>query len=140
MWMSPAIFMTILLLLVVLSWQRGGRDEHLAAIILLFASFLTPMLVHQDFHQAECAVLAIDAVVLVSLCFISLKSDRYWPLFAAGWQLVNVAVHLTMLISPAVLPAAYANALAIWSYLVVFAPIAGIIIELQNGRRQQWRR
>lgn len=135
--MSPAIFMAVLLTAVALSYLWGERDEHMACATMVFASFLTPLAASYTFSSAELTIFAIDVVVLAILVVISLYSDRYWTLFAAGFQLANVSVHLGIIVSPLIVPAAYANALAIWSYLVVTALITGILFERRSLRYEK---
>lgn len=102
-----------------IAFWRGGRDERLASYVLLAAWGLSVLLARTDFAQTEWGVLAIDAALFAGLVGIALRSDRYWPLFAAGFHLLAVVTHIADTVDPAVEGWAYFTAEIIWGYLVV---------------------
>jgi hypothetical protein len=64
-------------------------------------------------------------MLFAALATIALQSRAFWPMWAAGLQLGALAVHLAAAKMPAMVPAAYAETLAIWSYAVLGALALG---------------
>jgi hypothetical protein len=73
---------------------RGGRDERTAALGLLVGSLLSKVLYAHHGEQTEWGVLAVDTALLGVLTWVALSSSRYWPLFAASFQLLAVVIHV----------------------------------------------
>ncbi len=114
--------------------RHGGRDERTGAFALLAAGLLTPVLVRHSYAGPEYGVVLVDALLFAALLALAMGSRAFWPVWAAGFQLVGLAVHAAAAMVPEMLPAAYADSLAIWSYSVMAALFVGTIVELQ--RRQ----
>jgi hypothetical protein len=121
--------------------RAGGRWEVRAASILLGGSLVTTALVSQTpiverYIGFELGVFVIDVAVLGGFVWLALQARRIWPIWAAGFMLVSVAVHLTRLLDPAILPRAYATAEILWSYLMWTA----IALGTRNyARWSRWR-
>src|ERR1700712_4461788 len=73
---------------------RGGADERAAAIAMLIAWLVTVVVYGRQGGTPEGGMLGVDCVLLIVLMAIALQSDRYWPMFAAGFHLLSVVVHL----------------------------------------------
>jgi hypothetical protein len=102
---------------------RGGRYERMSALICILASILSTagvFLMRQyhpiDYSGVEQSDLTVDTLVLLSFILIALRSDRFWPLWAAGLQLTISMSHLMKAVRPELLPMAYAAAERFWSY------------------------
>jgi hypothetical protein len=67
----------------------------------------------------------IDSTVLVTLIAIALWSDRFWPLWAAGFQLVGSMAHVLKMIDVAFAPWGYAVAARFWSYPILLVLFIG---------------
>lgn len=126
---EPFLFAALLLATLALAWRRGGRDEWLAALALLGGAILTPLAQHRGFAGPEHGIVLVDILLFVALTAIALRSRAFWPLWAAGFQLGALAVHLAAAQMPGILPAAYATTLVIWSYPVVVAVLLGTWFE-----------
>lgn len=100
---------------------RGGRDERLASYILLAGWGLTVLVARTRFAQTEWGILAVDAVLFAGLVAIALRSDRHWPLFAAGFHLLAIVTHIANVVDPGVGGWAYFTAEIIWGYLLVLS-------------------
>lgn len=111
---------------------RGGRPEKLVAVAYLMAWLFTPIS-HAAHHWVgpQWGVLVIDGLLLAWLITVALRSDRLWPLFAAGFHLVGVVTHLAMAVDPSVAPLPYYRGLVIWSYLS--------LVPLALGTWNVWR-
>jgi hypothetical protein len=100
---------------------RGGRDERTAAVALLVATVLTPIAITHGYSSPEMGVVVVDMALFGILAMIALRSSSFWPMWAAGFQLCALAVHLAAAQMPQMMPAAYAETLVIWSYPVLAA-------------------
>lgn len=122
------IFTLIILALIAIVWRRGGWPERAGAAAMIMAAALTA--VAQDrpnWLEPQIGILAVDLGLFVALTAIALTSDRWWPLWAAGFQLVGVFIHLATIIDPVVLPHAYYRALSIYTYPVILALAIGTL-------------
>jgi hypothetical protein len=102
----------------VIALRRGGRYERLAAGMMLAAWALTMVVYRSGFHQTEWGILAVDVAALGVFVWIALQSDRYWPIFAAGFHLLAIVTHLARTVDPSVGGYAYITAEILWGYLL----------------------
>lgn len=133
--LTAAIFYSALAVVVALAFRRGGRDERLAAIAMLMAAAATPLLVSNQFAGLEAGVVLVDVALFLTLSAIAMQSNRFWPLWAAGFQLGALVVHLASAQLPQLVPAAYAETLVIWSYPVLAALLLGTLLEGERRHR-----
>lgn len=119
MWKYHPIFWAILLVTCSYALWRGRRYEQAAALIFIAASVISVLArapLQERYLGLESSDLLIDAIVLVALVVIALRSDRFWPLWVAGLQLTISMSHVFKAIEPDLLPLAYAAAERFWSY------------------------
>jgi hypothetical protein len=126
-----SIFLIILfwLLLVVscgYALWRGRRYERIAALVFITATVLSifghsPLRIR--YMGIETSDVIVDTAVLVAVVAIALASDRFWPLWVAGLQLVDSMSHLMKVIDVEIVPKVYAAAERFWSY-----PILAILL------------
>lgn len=99
-----------------------GRDlERLAAGAELATWALTLLVFKSRSESTQWAVLAIDVALFAVLLWIALRSTRYWPLLAAGFQLLALITHFAHAVDAVVSGWAYLTAILIWNYLTLFA-------------------
>ncbi len=99
---------------------RGRDDERLAAGALL-ANWALSLVVFKAHSEAtQWQELIFDFALLILYLWLGLRSLRYWPLFAAGFEVLVVVTHLAHAVDPAVSGWAYLTAGLIWSYLGLF--------------------
>jgi bacteriorhodopsin len=91
----------------------------------------TPLLRNPRWEAPQWAGLVIDALFLILLVTVALRSQRYWPLFAAAFQLLAVLTHFARMIDPGVRAWAYYTAGIIWTYVTLAA--------LAVGAYNRWR-
>lgn len=116
------------------TWVRGGRPERLAMVILIADFQLSHWMIKplaSRYNGVEHAMLLVDMAALVALYALSLVSSRYWPAWMAALQGCVVAGHVNGL-RPDILPFAYGNIVALWSYLLLGMLI---IATLRHRRR-----
>lgn len=102
----------------VAAW-RGRDDERLGAGGFLAAWALTLVVFQSRNTETQWPVLLIDIALLVSFVALALRSLRYWPLFAAGFQLLAVLTHVASALDTGVSGWAYQTAGIIWGYLAI---------------------
>jgi hypothetical protein len=116
-----------------LAFWRGGWPERTAAIGMLVDSLSSGLLQNtHDWGQTQWADLAIDVAYLALLLWLALRSHRFWPLFAAAFQLLSVVIYVARMADYSVGARATYNAVVILGYLILLAIVYGIV-----GR---WRR
>jgi hypothetical protein len=119
------------------AFLRGGHDEKAAAASILLAAVATPFVVSQSFGGPERGIVFVDVALFGALLLIAMRSAAFWPLWAAGFQLCGVAVHVAAAKSPHMLPAAYADTMAIWAYPVMASVLIGTVVEGDRRRGQR---
>lgn len=129
------LFLVALFGSVGLALSVGGREERVAAIVIMVATLGTPMAQHQGFVGIEAGILLIDVLLLLALGWLALTSRSFWPLWATGFQLGALVVHITAGSAPDILPAAYAETLVIWSYPVLASLGVGSWFEARRRRQ-----
>ncbi|MFN3370528.1 MAG: hypothetical protein ACK4Z0_03255 [Sphingomonadaceae bacterium] len=129
-------FLTFMFGAIGLALSIGGRDERLAAILIVVAAVMTPIMEGSGYTSPEVGVLIVDSCLFFGLGWIALKSTRFWPMWAAGLQLGALFVHLAAIRLPHLSPGAYFETLLIWSYAVLAALAIGAWIEV-HGRRDR---
>lgn len=122
-----AIYWVLLSIVMVTAYRRGDPETRLAALICLFATAFTVVLLtpfNNQFSQIEVWVALIDVGVLLTFVGIALRSDRFWPLWVSGLQLTTVLAHILRLIQPGLVDLAYAAAMRFWSYPILLIIVA----------------
>lgn len=108
-----------------------------------FVAFLTTLAVTRQVFGLQApspAVIVVDAFFLAVLGFIAVRSERWWPSWAAAFQLAAVATRLLFFAPrPGIEPYEYFVSLAIWTWLVFIAVSLGAW-DRWRGRRPGVRR
>ena len=99
---------------------------------MLLAALASPLVETNAFVQAEIGILLIDGSLLAYLLVLALRSDRFWPMWAAGFQIVGTSIHGASIADPAIWPFAYATAQVFWSYPVLFSLLFGSWVEARH--------
>jgi len=127
------------------TWMRGGRPERLAMVILIADFQLSHWVIKplvSRYSGVEHAMLAVDLAAFLSFYAMSLFSSRYWPMWMAAMQGCVAAGHVNGL-RPDVVPFAYGNIVALWSYLLLGMLILATIRHqrriLRYGHDPSWR-
>lgn len=105
----------------VLAVLRGRDEERLAAGGEVATWALTLVVFRSRSESTQWAVLIIDVALLALFLWIALRSPRWWPLFAAGFQLLAVVTHVARALDSDVSGWAYLTAGLIWNYMALFA-------------------
>lgn len=132
MW-AVAVYYGVLLMTVAVAIRRGGILERWAAYTALIASVCTTIVSPAPlWTDIELNIFAIDLAVLASFWFIALKTQRFWPYWITGWQLIAIFGHLQKLMFSEILAHPYALLSMYISY-----PILLVIIYAAGSTRRR---
>lgn len=111
---------------------KGSWSERVGALTVFGGWIATIAVEHHRWHEIQWGTFVVDGIVLAILVWLSLRSDRFWPIWAAGFQLLAVVTHAARVVDTNVSPWAYITAALIWGYMLVGA--------LAFGTWSTWRR
>jgi hypothetical protein len=133
------IFWIVLLATCGYALWRGRKYERLAAIIFIAATVVSVAArspLQGRYAEIEASDLIVDTVVLIAVVAIALASDRFWPLWAAGLQLVDSMSHMLKAIDADLVPAVYGAAERFWSYPILLVLFIGAWRQHRRSRLQ----
>ena len=113
----------------------GRTSERWTAIVLILASIASLVAQSSKFFQPESGILLIDLALLGYLVLLAMRSDRFWPLYAAGFQIIGTLIHVARITDDSIFQSAYATGQIFWSYPVLLTLAAGTWLE---ARRRDW--
>lgn len=118
----------VLVITAAIALWRGGGPERMAAVAMVVAWFAT-VFVQNNLQRfgVQTSVMLVDAGLMAVLLYVALTSDRWWPMWATGFQAMNVVLHLTVMADAKVWGWAYFVAGSIFSYLVMLALFLGSV-------------
>lgn len=120
-------FVFALLLCVAYGSAAGGRTGRAGSAIFVVASLLTAAggMLDPSWTSTSYAVLAVDGTCLLALAALAVNSNRFWPIWATGFQIVAVATHIATILVPDIVPKAYYAILSFWSIPILWVMVAG---------------
>jgi hypothetical protein len=130
--LTQLLFVACLLAVVAVAMKYGRHDEHIGALAVVMAAILTPIARQSGYMSAEVGILIVDFLLCSTFGWLALRSRRFWPMWAAGFQLGAVWVHVAAARLPHLSPGAYAETLAIFSYPVLVTLILGSLVEARR--------
>ncbi len=122
-----AAFLLALFLSVAYGSVAGGRTGKAGSAIFVAATLLTffAAVINRGWASTSYAVFAVDSGCLILLVALALNSNRFWPIWAVGFQIVAVATHVATLWVPQIMPKVYQAMLAFWSIPILWVMVAG---------------
>jgi hypothetical protein len=121
------IWMVCMLAVAAMSWWRGRWPERTVAFGMFVASIATALFQNtSNVNGHQWADLLVDVAYFALLAWVALRSDRWWPLWAAAFQLINVVLYVARLADERVGAKAPFMATVIWSYLILIAVVVGV--------------
>jgi hypothetical protein len=138
--MNSLLLRTLFWLLLVVScgyalW-RGRRYERSAALVFVTATIVSILghAPHLRYVEIEFGDLVVDSAVLVAVIAIALASDRFWPLWVAGLQMVDSMSHVLKAIDADLVPQVYGAAERFWSYPILLILLIGAWRQHQRSK------
>ncbi len=120
-------FALALLLCVIYGSSAGGRTGKAGSAIFMLAAFMSAgaAMLNPEWSSTSYAVFAVDGLCLIALAVLAVRSNRFWPIWATGFQIVAVATHLATTWMPDIMPKAYQAILSFWSIPILWVMVAG---------------
>ncbi|HWE47566.1 MAG TPA: hypothetical protein VG407_16215 [Caulobacteraceae bacterium] len=108
---------------------KGGRVEQMGAGLLLVSwAASTSAQLDVGIFSTQYAVMAIDVVDFAIYSILAWRSDRSWPMWAAAFQAIEVAVHVARAAGLRISGLPYITAVNLSAYGVMGALLVGTII------------
>lgn len=107
---------------------HGARSEYIGTAIMIIgslSSLAVGSLLGTPWTGLEAEIFAIDVVALIALIGLTLKSDRFWPIWATAFHLLAVTIHAAMMVAPQITPWAFATGSVFWAYPMLLALAIG---------------
>jgi hypothetical protein len=133
--LPPWVGLAIMVIVCGGAFWKGRRDEQVAAGGLLLAVMATVILRDPRWVGLQWGAFIADVCLLLLLTAVALRSSRYWPLFAAAFQLLCVVIHVARIFDPGVRGWAYATGEVIFTQWVFFAVGIGTINTWRANRQ-----
>lgn len=114
---------------------KGGPEERITAAAFVLAAVVAPFIKDHRWGGTQWSLFAVDAAYLGLLLVVAFRTTRYWPLCAAGFQLLAVLTHAASLIDRQLRPWAYVTAGVIWTYLGLAAILVGTVNRWRETRQ-----
>lgn len=123
--LPPAVPILVIGAVCIFSVWKGDREERIAGIAFAIGVVTAPLLKDRQWVGPQWGNFALDAAYFALLIGMALRTRKYWPLFAAGFQLLLVLTHAASMVDHQLGAWAYITAGVIWTYLGLFALGAG---------------
>lgn len=126
------IWAVAMLIVSTYAWWRGGRVERAVAVANVIAWVATIAVQNRtNWVDPQWGMFTVDVLFLGVLLVLVVRTDRFWIMPAAAFQLLGVVTHAAIIADDGVRARAYITALILWSYLV--------LITLAVGAHLHWR-
>ena len=103
----------------------AGRAVSLAYLLAVLAT-IPASLVDTDWSDPQLAVLGVDAALLAALIWTALRSDRWFPVWFAGFHLVAVISHVASILAPGYAAKVYFIFQSIWTVPMLMTLVIGV--------------
>lgn len=138
--LPKSIFWSLLIFVCAVALWRGKRDEWIAALVCAggsFATMLVGSISGEPLTGVETGVMIVDLAALAIFTGLALVSQRFWPLWVAGFQLASSMAHMLMALNAELVPRAYAAAERFWIYPIFLVIIIGAMRTKSYAERPE---
>lgn len=122
-----AAFIMALILCVGYASINGGRTGRAGAIIFVVATVLSAgaAALNPTWASTSYGLFAVDTGCLLALVVLAMNSNRFWPIWALGFQTVAVATHIATMWLPDIVPVSYQALLSFWAIPILWVMVTG---------------
>ena len=131
----PVLGEAVLACLWLFAVLKGGREERFAATALVANVAVTRGFELAGGPHLKWVDLGLDAVLLLYLIGLALRSTKAWPMMAASCQLVDTLTHVAALVDPRVRAWSYLTTIIVWTYALM---ITIFVATLNHWRAQRY--
>lgn len=135
--LSPAQYWAVLIVVTLYAFARGRYDERFAAAVCVTATVATRLVMSPltvRYSSIEFGILTVDVAALAGFTYIALRSNRFWPLWTAAFQLTSILSHFMKLVEVDLMREVYAAAERLWVYPIFLTIVVG---TWRSHRRRQ---
>jgi len=128
---GPVVLQTLydvtLVLCCLYAFIAGGRTEKLGSLLTLTASIVSVLIWYRplEWRAVHWNMFAVDLVTFLLATWLAIRSDRFWPMWFAGFCLVGVMTHLAVAAMPNFASMAYSLSQGFWAYPAMLALVIG---------------
>lgn len=132
------MFIALALLCCALAAIHGGREGRWAAALTILTVLIGRTVGSVDLHLATSPgfKLMLDGALLAGYSAIMFTSQRWWPIWIAGFQLNGVLAHLTTWLVPHYTPVMYRGLESFWGIPIVLTMALGAMLDRQAELRR----
>ena len=129
-------FIFALVLCTLYAGINGGRTGRAGAAIFIVATLLSAAAAEMNPSWATTSygLFAVNGGCLLARIVLALNSNRYWPIWAMGFQTVAVATHMATLWIPGFVPKSYQALLSFWAIPILWVMVMGTRKDRQYER------
>lgn len=129
------IFYVVLIAALGYVLRRGGAPERIVAALFVVAAVATsivPFDYKSTFHILNWGVLAVDLTLFACLLLVALRANRFWPIWLAAFQLVELGIHGVRAYDANLWAIVYGRAIGLIAY-----PMMLLLVIGTNRHRQR---
>jgi hypothetical protein len=116
----------------------GGTAGKIGAALNVSATVATLVASQAGpWSETHYPVLVVDLLLMVALYALALKSNVYWPIWAAGFHLITMAGHAATIIMPDFRSSLYYTFNGMWAVFVQMAMVWGITLDRFHLPKEQ---
>lgn len=133
------LFLIFTSVAVLFALWKGRWEERTIALTMVFGIVATRIAIRMSdgsYQTVQWPVLAIDLTMLAVFLWVTVKSDRFWPMWASGFMLLGTSSHFFKMMSPEMAPRVYAAAERSPSYFIALALLIGTWRAWQMSKAQ----
>ena len=123
----PVIFNMVLLICIIYASAVGGKTGISGSIIFIAATLMTIAAnrANPSWGDTAYGIFAVDVVCMIALAVVAIKSNRFWPIWAFGFQICAIGTHIATIWMPDIVPRAYQALATFWSIPILWVMVAG---------------
>jgi hypothetical protein len=114
----------------------GGTTGRIGAGLVIAATIATYLVQGSErWSQTNVPVMMVDLVLMAAFYLLALKSNVYWPIWAAGFHLITITGHAATFIVPDFRSSLYYYFNGMWALFVQMSMVLGITLDRNAMRR-----
>lgn len=124
----------VCILLYVVTW--GGRAGRFGASFAIVATLFTYVGLGdaEPYRHFNFLIFAGDIVLFIGFVYIAIRSNRWWPIWAAAMQLNGVSAHLVAALSSSHLSEVYYRMTSLWGIPILLIMALGTVLDARAAK------
>lgn len=135
--LQALVAISICMLVFAFAFWKGERTERTISLAMVFAYLASGAFSERnDLIGPSWGVMVVDIALFAVIATLSVTTRRTWTAAAAGFQLINILLHVAVLIDLRISVYTYRMGMAIWSFMAIGALLVGTLQVIARQRRQ----